>query len=158
VLTNLFNRTQPIIRYELSDMVAIDSRPCACGRSLRRVVAMEGRSNEILRFPAPGGGEVAVHPFVLESPFTRLPEVRQYKIVHDGGVLRVLAVPREGVGREAIVQRVGDALTASLVAAGASPPAIHVEVVATLARDQGHGAKFKLIESGSGATRSARTP
>ncbi len=35
LLTNLFNWTQPLIRYELSDMVALDSRPCACGRTTR---------------------------------------------------------------------------------------------------------------------------
>jgi hypothetical protein len=50
LLTNLFNRTQPIIRYELSDMVVLDSRPCPCGRSFRRVVRIEGRTSEILRF------------------------------------------------------------------------------------------------------------
>lgn len=153
LLTNLYNRTQPIIRYELSDLVALDSRPCACGRSLRRVVSIEGRSTEILRFPAPRGGDVAVHPFVIESPFTKLPEVRQYKVVHDGEVLRVLTVPREGVDGETVVRRVADAVTAALAAAGASPPPVHVEVVDTLARDQGHGAKFKLIESRGGPGR-----
>ena len=150
LLTNLFNRTQPIIRYELSDMVALDSRPCPCGRSLRRVVSIEGRSSEILRFPATAGGDVAVHPFTIESPFTQMQEVQQYQVVQDPDVLRVLVVPREGSARDAIRQRVRDAMVAALVAAGASPPPIHVDVVETLTRDQGHGAKFKLIESRSG--------
>ncbi len=150
LLTNLFNRTQPLIRYELSDMVALESRPCGCGRALRRVVSMEGRSSEILRFPTAAGGEVAVHPLTVESPFTAMPEVRQYRLVHDRDALRVLVVARDGFAQEAVTLRVGDAVRAALTAAGATPPPIHVEVVEALPRDQGHGAKFKLIESRTG--------
>jgi phenylacetate-CoA ligase len=147
LLTNLFNRTQPVIRYELSDMVALESGPCGCGRSLRRVVSIEGRSSEILRFPAAAGGEVAVHPLTIESPFVELHDVRQYKVVHGDEALRVLVVPREPSDHHALVRQVGRAVAAALVAAGARPPPIRVEVVATLARDPGHGAKFKLIEA-----------
>jgi len=32
LLTNLFNRTQPLIRYELNDLVTVSSEPCPCGR------------------------------------------------------------------------------------------------------------------------------
>ena len=150
LLTNLFNRTQPMIRYELSDMVALDSRRCRCGRSLRRVVAIEGRTSEIIRFPAGAGrGEVAVHPFVLESPFTGMPDVRQYKVVHEPTRLRVLVVPRQGADPDVLTRRVAEAMTAALAAAGAVPPPVEVVVVGALDRDRGHGAKFKLIEPGA---------
>ena len=128
-------------------MVALDSRPCPCGRALRRVVRIEGRTTEILRFPAATGGEVAVHPFVLESPFTAMPDVRQYKVIQDTDGLRVLVVPAEGAGGDVLASRVREAVVSALVDAGAAPPATRVEVVAALARDQGHGAKLKLIES-----------
>jgi hypothetical protein len=39
------------------------------------------------------------------------------------------------------------ALAAGLEDAGAIPPPIIVEAVASLPRDPGHGAKFKLIEA-----------
>lgn len=147
LLTNLFNRTQPIIRYELSDMVAVDSGPCPCGRSLRRVVSLEGRSDDILRLPGAAGGRVAIHPITLRSPFTRLAQVRQYRVVHDGDGMRVLVVLHEGVDREDAVSRVRDAVATTLAGAGVSLPPPRVEVVDTLGRDQGHGAKYKLVES-----------
>lgn len=147
LLTNLFNRTQPLIRYELSDMVAIDSAPCPCGRSLRRVVSLEGRSDDILCLPGVTQGRVAIHPITLRSPFTQLREVRQYRVVHDLHRLRVLIVLRAGANSADVVRQVHDALTATLAKAGARPPLLEVEVVDTLARDQGHGAKYKLIES-----------
>lgn len=147
LLTNLFNRTQPIIRYELTDMVAIDSTPCPCGRSLRRVVALDGRTDDILRLPAAAGGEVAVHPLTIRSPFTRLGSVRQYQVVHDLDGLHALVVLREGAAEDEVVAQVRKALDSTLGAAGAGPGLVHVEVVDTLARDQGHGAKYKLVES-----------
>ena len=146
LLTNLFNRTQPIIRYEISDMVAVDSRPCPCGRSLRRVVLIEGRTSEILRLTGAAGGEVAVHPFAIESAFTGMRDVRQYRVIHEGGVLRILVIPRPGVDA-GIVERIREAVTGALVAAGARPGVVTVDLVQALGRDQGHGAKFKLIES-----------
>lgn len=147
LLTNLFNRTQPIIRYELTDMVVIDSSPCACGRRLRRVVSLEGRSDDILQLPGRAGGRVAIHPVTVRSPFTNIAEVRQYRVVHDLDGLHVLVVVREGVRGDEVVGRVRDALTSTLVSAGAIPPKLDVRVVDTLRRDQGHGAKYKLVES-----------
>ncbi|MDP9071309.1 MAG: hypothetical protein M3N68_08500 [Actinomycetota bacterium] len=152
LLTNLFNRTQPTIRYQLSDMLTLDSAPCPCGRPFRRVTSIQGRSDDILRLPARAGGEVAIHPFTLRSPFTRLPDVRQYKVVYDLDGVRVLVVPREGGSGEGLADRVHDALATTLAGAGARPPAIRVEVVETLAREQGHAGKFKLIESRPGST------
>ena len=40
-----------------------------------------------------------------------------------------------------------EGLSSTLVAAGASSPKADVMVVETLGRDQGHGAKYKLVES-----------
>ena len=33
LMTNLFNTTQPLIRFEVSDLVAVDPEPCPCGRT-----------------------------------------------------------------------------------------------------------------------------
>ncbi len=162
LLTNLFNRTQPLIRYELSDMVVLDSRPCPCGRTCRRVRSIEGRSDDILRLPARAGGQVAVHPITLRSPFARLAELRQYKVLHDEGRIHVLIVARDRSKSEATERRVRDSLAKALLDVGAQPPPILVETVAVIPRDQGHGAKFKLIESRPRvtplATGSARRP
>ena len=44
LITNLFMKTQPVIRYEVTDMVRLDDDPCPCGRPTRTVSAIEGRS------------------------------------------------------------------------------------------------------------------
>jgi phenylacetate-coenzyme A ligase PaaK-like adenylate-forming protein len=147
LLTNLFNRTQPLIRYELSDMVALDARPCRCGRTSRRVTSIEGRNDDVLLLHAARGGQIPIHPIVLRRPFTTLPAVHQYRVVlgHEG--LKVSLVLANGAGVDETRRHVQAALAAGLEDAGAIPPPILVEAVASLPRDRGHGAKLKLIEA-----------
>jgi phenylacetate-CoA ligase len=147
LLTNLFNLTQPLIRYELSDMVVLDSRPCSCGRMSRRVTSIEGRSDDVLPLSGPTGTQIAIHPTVLRRPFLALPMVRQYKLVLEEVGPRVLLVLADEAPVEETKREVRSGLVAALAHAGAASPTIVVAVVEALARDQGHGAKFRLIES-----------
>jgi phenylacetate-CoA ligase len=41
--TNLFNKTQPLIRYDLVDAVTMSDEPCPCGCAHRRITAVHGR-------------------------------------------------------------------------------------------------------------------
>lgn len=43
LLTNLYNLTQPLIRYDLVDAVTICDDPCPCGCAHRRITAVNGR-------------------------------------------------------------------------------------------------------------------
>lgn len=63
----------------------------------------------------------------------------------------MLIVLRDGATEADVSGRIRDALVATLKDAGAVPPAISVRVVGTLDREQGHGAKFKTVESRLGA-------
>jgi phenylacetate-coenzyme A ligase PaaK-like adenylate-forming protein len=146
LVTNLWNRTQPLIRYELSDIAVIDSSRCECGRTLRRIVAIEGRSDDILILRGRDGGEVPVHPLAVRSPFAALPELRQYQVVYDDTSLLVRAVPAAGAAPELVERRVREALGAKLESLGVVVPEIRVELLEALARDAGHTGKFKLIE------------
>lgn len=48
LVTVLFSRTVPLIRYELSDRVAIGSGDCPCGRPYRLLETLEGRAEDAL--------------------------------------------------------------------------------------------------------------
>jgi len=48
LITNLANRVQPFIRYELGDRVAMATEPCHCGSRLPRIERIEGRTADIL--------------------------------------------------------------------------------------------------------------
>jgi phenylacetate-CoA ligase len=65
LVTNLASRALPLIRYEIGDVVAPAVDPSPAGRPYRRLAAVQGRSGDVLRLAARGGGRVAVHPFRL---------------------------------------------------------------------------------------------
>lgn len=111
------------------------------------MVSLDGRSDDILRMAGADGRAIAVHPLTLRSPMAALPELRQYKIVHDDDGLHVLVVLRDAVAGEEISRRVDATLRSKLLAAGVPSPRLDVAIVAELPREQGHSAKFKLIES-----------
>ena len=146
LLTNLVNHTQPLIRYELTDSVTLAEGPNPLGLPYARIAAVDGRSDDIITFPAAGGGEVAVHPLRLRAPFTALAEVRQYQIRHDHAGLHVRVVLRESAPADTPA-RVRATLVEELRAAGALPPPVEVVPVPEIQRDAGHAAKFKLIQT-----------
>ena len=118
LVTNLFNRTLPLIRYELDDLVTLSPEPCPCGRPLRVIAALEGRSDDVLHLPGAAGGTVAVHPHALRSPLARFGEVAQYRVVHDEDGVHVELVLRANASPDT-PERVAEALRDALRELGA---------------------------------------
>jgi phenylacetate-coenzyme A ligase PaaK-like adenylate-forming protein len=92
LVTVLFSRTQPLIRYEMSDTISLADERCACGRTFGLVGSVEGRAEDVLVLPARGQGTVAVHPNVFHKALEDLP-ARQWQVVQRPGGLLVRVVP-----------------------------------------------------------------
>ncbi len=143
LLTNLWCRAQPLIRYELADSITMSEEPNPTGRPFARIARIEGRSDDILRLPSRGGGEVAVHPFNLRAPLGAVPEVRQYQFRHRPDALDVRIVLDPTAPRD-VIERIRGSLIDALEAAGAEPPRVEVQAVDAIAR-RGAGAKLTLV-------------
>lgn len=112
LLTTLHRRTQPLIRYELTDMVRIDATPCPCGCPFARITGIQGRSEQILRLPAADGGLIAAHPLLFERVLDQVP-AREWQLVYDNGALTVLlSGVREGYDDAVLVRLLHDELSA----------------------------------------------
>ena len=83
LVTYLYNLVQPIIRLEVSDAITMESEPCACGRTLARARAIEGRTYDVLKFVGRNGGEVSIHPIEF-GVVTRDRAVREFQVVQEG--------------------------------------------------------------------------
>jgi phenylacetate-coenzyme A ligase PaaK-like adenylate-forming protein len=69
LLTNLYNLTQPLIRYDLADAVTMTDEPCPCGCAHRRITAVNGRVDGAFEYES--GAVVpraAVEQTVLATP------------------------------------------------------------------------------------------
>jgi phenylacetate-coenzyme A ligase PaaK-like adenylate-forming protein len=66
LLTNLANRTQPIIRYDLGDSITPAESACPCGSPLP-VIRAEGRRDDVLALRARDGSLVRLSPLALTT-------------------------------------------------------------------------------------------
>jgi phenylacetate-CoA ligase len=156
LVTNLVTRTQPLLRYEVSDMVAVAAERCGCGRPFRLLAGIEGRNDDILYFPTAAGGTTAVHPLALRSALAGIPGLAQYKVVHDTDGLHVRVALRPGADPAETVRLVSARLTDRLTTQGAARPAVQVELRDSLQDERDTAGKFKLVESR--VRRPARVP
>lgn len=91
LLTNLANRVQPLIRYDLGDSVAVDPAPCPCG-SRFPAIRVEGRRDEILSLETAGGEIRKLLPLVLATVIEETPGIGSYQVVRRGPRLLSLRI------------------------------------------------------------------
>jgi phenylacetate-CoA ligase len=148
LVTNLYNVVQPLLRLEVTDLVTLDPDPCPCGRILARMKTIDGRSDDVLSLSARDGGRVAVHPLQF-ALLTRDPEVREFQVIQDGLLLRVLVVrrhpssPPQEPSDDGLETRLSRAIAKQLVQLGVEDPQVRVERRSELARTP--GGKLKLV-------------
>lgn len=87
IITDMFRRVQPIVRYRLNDILCESSSPCLCGRPHLRIEHIEGRQDDQLMFGS-GNDE----KFVFADGLSRivantLPLTAQYEIIQQGTTL-----------------------------------------------------------------------
>lgn len=83
LLTNLANRVQPIIRYDLGDSITLDPERCACGNPLPSI-RVQGRSDETLSFPAADGRAVSILPIPLTTVVEEHCGVHRFQLIQTG--------------------------------------------------------------------------
>jgi phenylacetate-CoA ligase len=80
LISNLANRVQPILRYDLGDSVLQQAGPCRCGNPLP-AIRVQGRSAEVLVFPTDSGDRVTIAPLVFATLTDRTPGLQMIQIV-----------------------------------------------------------------------------
>ncbi len=132
LLTVLFRRTQPLIRYELSDLV----RPsrltqCACGHPFALLENVEGRAIEVLFFPSVTGKQERTSPYLFHTVFHSLP-LTGWQVVQQADGLHVFLT---GVSSELTDEQVRIALQQKFIAQGLMVPAIEIHRVSVLRKN-----------------------
>jgi phenylacetate-CoA ligase len=135
LVTNLFNRALPLIRFDVSDLVAVEPEPCPCGSNLMRVHSLEGRAEEVLDV-----GGVTVHPLQF-ALVTADPDVREFQVVQQGDSLRLKVALRNGAADAP--DRLRERVAAKLSELGVPRPTVEVETVEALERAT--GGKLQMI-------------
>jgi phenylacetate-CoA ligase len=137
VVTNLWNKAMPLIRYRMGDIGIPSEESCECGRTLPLMKDLEGRADDFIVLPS---GR-AVPPTRLIPPFFLTPHVDQFKMIQDTpSDIKIHIVPRGTLSEEeerALLNQIRDVLQ--------EPVNIEIERVEEI-QQEGRG-KFKAVIS-----------
>ncbi len=143
LVTTLFSRTQPLIRYEMNDSIRLSAEPCSiCGLPFAYIDGIQGRVEDALSMPAAKGGQLLIQPLVFNRVMDILP-VSGWQVVQetDSSLTVLLSGARNGIRDEAV----SDAIRKELTSEGAIIPMIKVQHVAEILKSA--SGKAPLIKS-----------
>jgi phenylacetate-CoA ligase len=82
LVTNLANYVQPIIRYEIGDIVTMATDPCGCGSNMPLIDHIDGRDSEVLYVQTEKGLR-QIQPMILEIALIHMLHLREYQLIQD---------------------------------------------------------------------------
>lgn len=148
LVTVLFSRTVPLIRYELTDRIRLATRRCGCRLPFRLAETVEGRTDDVLRLPAQAGGSVRIHPVVFHRVLDLL-DVAGWQVRQEAGGLTVLVA---GAGGQLDPGAVVDRLRGELQRAGVGPLPVRLETVGAIPPGAAGKRPLVLAERAPGIT------
>ena len=82
VITDLARSSQPVIRYELNDIVHLKKEPCSCGSKMTAIDHIEGRSDDVLEFENRYNKFIRIYPdFVRRAIISASPDIIDYQVI-----------------------------------------------------------------------------
>lgn len=121
LLTRLFGAVQPIIRYELGDVIVAGPRHCPCGAPFPTIASILGRTKPQLWLGARTGGVMGLSAYTLIPILENTRGVVRYQIRYEEpGVLEIGLMADDRVDRSALVAQ----LKGELARRGAIAPRI----------------------------------
>jgi phenylacetate-coenzyme A ligase PaaK-like adenylate-forming protein len=141
LITVLGSRTQPLIRYELSDSVRLSTDPCPSGHPFALIDGIQGREEDVLSFLGASGGVVNVQPLVFSRIMDTLP-VSGWQVVQEADRLHVLLSGVRGAFEDEVL---ADILRRALREQGAVVPRVEVQRVTGIPKTA--AGKAPLIKS-----------
>jgi len=120
-ITNLYNHTQPLIRFEVSDALTVVEGPCVCGSAHRRIEGLVGRNDVVFEY----GDGVRAYPIVLAFAIGEERGLIEYQVQQTSRGVTIRAVAEATFDARRLVDRAGSVLRL----AGLADPVVTVELV-----------------------------
>jgi phenylacetate-coenzyme A ligase PaaK-like adenylate-forming protein len=126
LVTNLYNHAQPLIRFEVTDEVALLERPCPCGSSMGLIDDPQGRLDDTFVYqPA-----LSVHPHLFRSALGQQPSIIEYQVRQATRGAAISIVAATPVDLLPLERKIADGLQAL----GLTDPHVTIETVTAIRR------------------------
>jgi putative adenylate-forming enzyme len=127
VITDLYRRTQAVIRYRLTDVLVEGAGPCECGSPLRVIDRIEGRQDDVLQLRRPDGTPVPVFADLVRGAVLGVDGVHDFTAAQEAPDRIVLTVDPPTLWDSAnsalgAAFRAHDLVAPTIVAATYTPP------------------------------------
>ncbi len=141
LITNLHNRIQPLIRYEISDRVSSAQPPADCSWQGQWINPPQGRQDDVFTYGA--DGNILAHPHLFRTALLADPAILSYQVHQTtrGSDLRVVAAGAATIDAAALSARV----TTDLRRAGMKDPLVNVKVVPHLEHHANSGKLRRFV-------------
>ena len=129
IITDLWRRTQPIIRYRLNDVLQMESQPCSCGSSFRVIHAIEGRCDDICYFESIAGGTRPFFPDTIRRMILLAsPDIVDYQVLQERcGQLHIHLLVVPGASFDAVAQVVQASVDTTVAQYACRPATVVIE-------------------------------
>ncbi|MFT4296226.1 MAG: hypothetical protein QM582_12525 [Micropruina sp.] len=95
IVTDLYRRSQAIIRYRLGDVLLPGPDACPCGSPFATVARIEGRADDVLQFATPAGETRPLFADFVRAAILAAPAVADFRLVQrTDGSLRLAVRPQ----------------------------------------------------------------
>ncbi|KAB8129185.1 adenylate cyclase [Gracilibacillus oryzae] len=81
IITDFRRKTQPIIRYQLNDILTLKKSPCPCGSVMTALEQIEGRCDDLFYFPREGKLVQVFPDYIRRAVITASEEIEQYRVI-----------------------------------------------------------------------------
>jgi phenylacetate-CoA ligase len=126
LVTKLYGQVMPMIRYELTDTVVIDSGPNPDAPGYRRITEIKGRADNWFVY----SDNTKIHPMIFRSILGQEPQISEYQVRQTPTGARVLAITHGDIPTDTLRTE----LIRSLVQGGLTNADVTIEVVPDLPR------------------------
>ena len=144
LLTNLFNYTQPMIRYEVTDRIILHRETCSCGNP-SPWLEIEGRNDDVLTF-IQDGKTLRVPPLAIYARLKEVPQLRRFQLLkYPENRMELRLEPTKGTGRAEAFAEAAAALRELLAVYGVAE--VSLSLSEELPRQHPVSGKFKHIQN-----------
>lgn len=126
LLTNLYNLTQPLIRYEVTDQLAMLDGNCRCGCVFTRIADPQGRLDDVFIYAK----NLTIHPHVFRSALGTVTAIVEYQVRQTTTGAHIAIVSTDRIDVASLESKIRGALEIL----GFTDPHVNIDLVAELPR------------------------
>ncbi len=114
IITNLINSAQPIIRYEMNDLIILGEK-CKCGSNFRKIQKILGRNDDLIYLRNKYGERQYIFPDLFSRwIITTSDNIREFNVIQKGEKLDIILDTFENANKDLIKKELMEKLNREL--------------------------------------------